>query len=43
MVITIPESLKIVTSYIRRGEELEKDTSSADYRVVSYYCKKFVS
>ena len=41
MVLTIPESLKSVTAYIRRAEELEKDTSSSDYKIVAYFCKKY--
>jgi vacuolar protein sorting-associated protein VTA1 len=41
MPITVPEAFKTLTSYIKRAEELDKNPSSADYRVVSYFCKKY--
>lgn len=37
----IPTSLKLITSAFRRAEELEKDTSSSDNAVVSYYCRYY--
>ena len=39
-VAVIPVSLKLVTSIIRRAEEIEKDPNS-DYesKVVAYYCR----
>lgn len=36
----IPPSLKIITSFLRRAEELEKD-SNRDAQVVSYYCRLY--
>lgn len=42
MVLTIPDSVKIITPYIRRAEELEKDiANNPDYRVIVYYAKKY--
>lgn len=41
MVLTIPDSLKSITPYIRRSEELEKDSSAPEYKIVAYYCKKY--
>ena len=37
----IPESLKVITQYIRRSEELAKDSANPDSKVVAYYCKKY--
>jgi vacuolar protein sorting-associated protein VTA1 len=37
----IPNSLKIVTSVIRRAEELEKD-QNRESKIVAYYCRVYV-
>ena len=39
----VPESLKIITPFIKRAEELERDTSpnANDSKIVAYYCKKY--
>lgn len=39
--VVIPASLKIITSVMRRAEELDKDTSNPDARVVAYYCRLY--
>lgn len=41
MAAAIPTSLKLVTSAVRRAEELEKDTAY-EAKVVSYYCRFYV-
>ena len=38
----IPPSLKLVTSALRRAEELEKDVNNYEATVVSYYCRFYV-
>jgi Vta1 like len=37
----VPDKLKMVTSFIRRGEELDRDHTNPDGKVVAFYCKKF--
>lgn len=39
--VVIPTSLKIVTSIIRRAEELEKD-QNRESKIVAYYCRVYV-
>lgn len=41
MPMNVPDSLKPLVQYIKRAEELDKDPSKQEYRVVSYYCKKY--
>lgn len=35
----IPPSLKLITSALRRAEELEKEVNNYEANVVSYYCR----
>jgi len=37
----IPPSLKIVTSVMRRAEELDKDSADPESRIVAYYCRLY--
>lgn len=41
MPLTIPPELKKVTPYVRRAEELDKDKSNAESRLVAYYCRQY--
>lgn len=41
MVLTIPAELKKVVPFVRRAEELDKDRSSAESRLVAYYCRQY--
>lgn len=38
---TIPASLKPLTAYLKRADELEKDSSDPDHPILAYYCRKF--
>mmetsp|Transcript_9167 Transcript_9167/g.15179 ORF Transcript_9167/g.15179 Transcript_9167/m.15179 type:complete len:370 (+) Transcript_9167:169-1278(+) len=40
MAAVIPASLKLITSAVRRSEELEKDSNN-ESKVVAYYCRYF--
>ena len=40
MPLTIPPELKKITQYVRRAEELDKD-SSPQTRIVAYYCRQY--
>ena len=37
----IPEKLKALTAFIRRAEELDKDTANPDAQVIAYFCRKY--
>lgn len=37
--MNIPASCKPLTSFIRRSEELDRDATNPDSKVISYYCK----
>jgi len=37
----IPVSLKGLTSYIKRAEDLDKDSSDPDHPLMAYYCRKW--
>ena len=39
--LQIPPELKKVTQFIRRAEELDRDTKRPESRVVAYYCRQF--
>lgn len=39
--LQIPPELKKITQFIRRGEELDRDTKRPESRVVAYYCRQF--
>mmetsp|Transcript_46384 Transcript_46384/g.140512 ORF Transcript_46384/g.140512 Transcript_46384/m.140512 type:complete len:363 (-) Transcript_46384:1733-2821(-) len=41
MVLIIPPELKKITTFIRRAEELDKDKSNPESRVVAYYCRQY--
>jgi len=41
MPLSIPPELKKVTPYVRRAEELDKDKSNAESRLVAYYCRQY--
>lgn len=41
MPLTIPNELKKITPYVRRAEELDKDKSSPESRLVAYYCRQY--
>lgn len=41
MPLVIPPELKKVTPYVRRAEELDKDKSNAESRLVAYYCRQY--
>lgn len=41
MPLTIPPELKKITPYVRRAEELDKDKTSPESRLVSYYCRQY--
>mmetsp|Transcript_24524 Transcript_24524/g.45365 ORF Transcript_24524/g.45365 Transcript_24524/m.45365 type:complete len:365 (-) Transcript_24524:225-1319(-) len=40
MALTVPPELKKITTFIRRAEELDKDKSNPESRVVAYYCRQ---
>ena len=37
----IPEKLKPLTAFIRRAEELDKDTANPDAQIIAYFCRKY--
>ncbi|CAN0061383.1 unnamed protein product, partial [Phaeothamnion confervicola] len=39
--MVIPPVFKKLTSYIRRAEELDRDTTRGECRLVAYYCRTF--
>ncbi|CAJ1953746.1 unnamed protein product [Cylindrotheca closterium] len=41
MPLSIPAELKKITPYIRRAEELDRDKSNAESRLVAYYCRQY--
>jgi len=41
MPLTIPPELKKITPYVRRAEELDKDKTNAESRLVAYYCRQY--
>lgn len=41
MPLALPAELKKITPYIRRAEELDKDKSNAESRLVAYYCRQY--
>jgi len=41
MPLTVPPELKKITPFIRRAEELDKDKSSPESRLVAYYCRQY--
>lgn len=41
MPLTIPPELKKIAPYIKRAEELDKDTTSPESRLVAYYCRQY--
>jgi len=41
MPLAIPPELKKVSPYVRRAEELDKDQSSPESRLVAYYCRQY--
>ena len=41
MPLTIPPELKKITPYVRRAEELDRDTGNPESRLVSYYCLQY--
>ena len=43
MSLKIPPELKKVTQYIRRAEELDKEQTKPESRLVAYYCRQVSS
>ena len=41
MPLSIPPELKKIQPFIRRAEELDKDSTSAESRLVAYYCRQY--
>jgi len=41
MALQIPAELKKITPFIKRAEELDKDKSNAESRLVAYYCRQY--
>ena len=41
MPLSIPPELKKLTPFVRRAEELDKDKSSPESRLVAYYCRQY--
>mmetsp|Transcript_21668 Transcript_21668/g.50015 ORF Transcript_21668/g.50015 Transcript_21668/m.50015 type:complete len:382 (-) Transcript_21668:71-1216(-) len=41
MALKIPPDLKKITSFIRRAEELDKDKTNGESRLVAYYCRQY--
>jgi vacuolar protein sorting-associated protein VTA1 len=41
MALSIPPELKKISAYIRRAEELDKDTVTPESRLVAYYCRQY--
>ena len=41
MTLTIPPVLKKISPFIKRAEELDKDTTAAESRIVAYYCRQY--
>jgi vacuolar protein sorting-associated protein VTA1 len=41
MASKIPASFKAITPFIRRAEELDKDVSRAESKMVAYYCRQY--
>ena len=39
--MVIPAQLKPLTSFIRRAEELDRDTMNPDASVIAFYCRKY--
>jgi len=39
--LKIPPELKKITQYVRRAEELDKDESNPESRLVAYYCRQY--
>jgi len=41
MALSIPAELKKISAYVRRAEELDKDTGTPESRLVAYYCRQY--
>lgn len=41
MPLSIPPELKKISPFIKRAEELDKDKSAAESRLVAYYCRQY--
>lgn len=41
MPLSLPSELKRITPFIRRAEELDRDKSNAESRLVAYYCRQY--
>mmetsp|Transcript_5165 Transcript_5165/g.7910 ORF Transcript_5165/g.7910 Transcript_5165/m.7910 type:complete len:316 (+) Transcript_5165:74-1021(+) len=41
MPVIIPPELKPISPYIRRAEELERDTSNPDHKDIAYFCRAY--
>ena len=41
MPLSIPPELKRISPYIKRAEELDKDKTSPESRLVAYYCRQY--
>ncbi len=39
--MNIPPSLKGLTAYVKRAEELDREVTNPDSKVVAYYCRTF--
>ena len=39
--MNVPASLKALSCYIKRAEELDRDTLNPDSKVVAYYCRQY--
>ena len=39
--MSVPKSLASVAPYLSRGEELDKDNSNPDSKIVAYSCRKY--
>lgn len=41
MPLSIPTELKKISPFIKRAEELDRDKSAAESRIVAYYCRQY--
>jgi vacuolar protein sorting-associated protein VTA1 len=39
--LTVPPDLKRITQYVRRAEELDRDKTNPESRLVAYYCRQY--
>lgn len=39
--MNVPPQLKPVTAFVKRAEELDKDTLNPDSKIVAYFCRRY--